>query len=113
MVVDVLIAGAGPTGMMLAIELQRRDISYRLIDIAEGSFQGSRGKGIQPRTLEIFEMLGIADTVLAHSTLYQDMKIHAGPIKVKKAALGTREGPTDERPHPNMVMVSQCQTEIS
>jgi len=50
----VLIAGAGPTGLTLAIDLLRRGISCRLIEAAETPFTGSRGKGIQPRTLEIF-----------------------------------------------------------
>ena len=46
----VLIAGAGPTGLTLAIELARRNISFRIADAASEPFFGSRGKGIQPRT---------------------------------------------------------------
>ena len=49
----VLIAGAGPTGLTLACELARRGIGFRLIEAVPGPQPGSRGKGIQPRTLEV------------------------------------------------------------
>jgi 2-polyprenyl-6-methoxyphenol hydroxylase-like FAD-dependent oxidoreductase len=39
--------------------LARRGVSFRLIDKTEDPFRGSRGKGIQPRTQEIFEDIGI------------------------------------------------------
>ena len=47
----VLIVGAGPTGLMLAGELARRGVSFRLAEAAPGPRPVSRGKGIQPRTL--------------------------------------------------------------
>ena len=49
---DVVIVGAGPTGLTLAIELARRSIAFRLVDAAKTPFAGFHGKGIQPRTLE-------------------------------------------------------------
>jgi len=61
----VLIVGAGPTGLTLACELARRDVSFRLIEAAPGPQSGSRGKGIQPRSLEVFDDLGIVDRVIA------------------------------------------------
>ena len=65
----VLIVGAGPTGLTLACELARRGVSFRLIEAAPGPQPGSRGKGIQPRTLEVFEDLGIVDRVIAHGRM--------------------------------------------
>jgi 2-polyprenyl-6-methoxyphenol hydroxylase-like FAD-dependent oxidoreductase len=65
----VLIAGAGPTGLTLACELARRGVSFRLVEAASGPQPGSRGKGVQPRSLEVFEDLGIAGRVLAHGRL--------------------------------------------
>jgi len=65
----VLIVGAGPTGLMLACELARRGVSFRLIESAPGPQPGSRGKGIQPRTLEVFGDLGIVDRVIANGRL--------------------------------------------
>src|SRR3954469_12529928 len=52
---DVLICGAGAAGLTLAIELSRRGVAFALIDGAAEPFHGSRGKGIQPRSLEIGE----------------------------------------------------------
>ena len=76
----VLIAGTGPTGLTLAIDLLRRGISCRLIEAAETPFSGSRGKGIQPRTLEIFDDLGIIEPILAAGGLYPRLRIHLGPL---------------------------------
>ena len=56
---DVLICGAGAAGLTLAVELARRGAAFRLIDAAAQPFAGSRGKGIQPRSLEVFEDLGV------------------------------------------------------
>jgi 2-polyprenyl-6-methoxyphenol hydroxylase-like FAD-dependent oxidoreductase len=53
----VLIVGAGPTGLTLACELGRRGVSFRLIEAVPGPQPGSRGKGIQPRTLEVLTTL--------------------------------------------------------
>jgi 2-polyprenyl-6-methoxyphenol hydroxylase-like FAD-dependent oxidoreductase len=65
----VLIVGAGPTGLALACELARRSVPVRLIEAAPGPQPGSRGKGIQPRTLEIFGDLGILDRVMANGRM--------------------------------------------
>ncbi|GLQ98025.1 FAD-dependent oxidoreductase [Dyella mobilis] len=62
---DVLIVGAGPTGLMLACELARREVPFRLIDAAPQAWNASRGKGLQPRTLEVLEDLGVVDRILA------------------------------------------------
>jgi 2-polyprenyl-6-methoxyphenol hydroxylase-like FAD-dependent oxidoreductase len=70
----VLIVGAGPTGLTLACELARRRISFRLIEAAPGPQPGSRGKGLQPRTLEAFDDLGIVDRVIANGRLAMPMR---------------------------------------
>ncbi|MBP0454782.1 FAD-dependent monooxygenase [Kitasatospora sp. RG8] len=60
---DVLIVGAGPTGLTLACDLARRGVRALLVERAAELFPGSRGKGLQPRTLEVFEDLGILPAV--------------------------------------------------
>jgi len=67
---DVLICGAGACGLTLAVELARRGITFRLIEKMPAPFAGSRGKGIQPRTQEVFEDMGILDRVVAAGGLY-------------------------------------------
>lgn len=63
--VDVLICGAGAAGLTLAIDLARRGITLRLIEKSPQPFHGSRGKGIQPRSQEVFEDLGVLDRLVA------------------------------------------------
>jgi 2-polyprenyl-6-methoxyphenol hydroxylase-like FAD-dependent oxidoreductase len=62
--IPVLIVGAGPTGLTLACDLARRGVRCRIIDKATELFVGSRAKGLQPRTLEVFDDLGVIDAIL-------------------------------------------------
>lgn len=74
--VPVLIVGAGPTGLTLACELWRRGVPARLIEAGEGPAIGSRGKGTQPRSLEIFDDLGIVERVLQGGRFHMPMRIY-------------------------------------
>jgi len=107
----VLIVGAGPTGLTLAIDLARRSIPFRLIEAATQPFAGSRGKGLQPRTLEIFDDLAIIDAVLGAGALYPRLRIHTGPFFWRAGSLGSSKPPTAEVPYPNLWMVPQSTTE--
>jgi len=62
---QVMIAGAGPTGMMLACELRRAGVSVRLVDRADRRRPGSRTAGIHPRTLEVLDQRGMVEEFLA------------------------------------------------
>jgi 2-polyprenyl-6-methoxyphenol hydroxylase-like FAD-dependent oxidoreductase len=62
---QALIVGAGPTGIMLAIELAKRGIPVRIIERSAVYQTGSRAKGVQPRSLEVFDDIGIAGKVIA------------------------------------------------
>lgn len=62
---DVLIVGAGPTGLMLANQLVRRGVRVQIIDRHSGPAQQSRAMAVQARTMEIYSKLGIADQALA------------------------------------------------
>ena len=61
---DVLIVGAGPTGLMLANQLVRRGVRVEIIDRHTGPAQQSRALGVQARTLEIYAQLGIVERAL-------------------------------------------------
>lgn len=61
---DVLIAGAGPVGLLLAAELQRRGIRHRLIEQRREPSYFVKALGITPRTLQMFDQLGILHEVL-------------------------------------------------
>ncbi len=107
----VLIAGAGPTGLTLAIELARRDVAVRIIDKAETYFVGSRGDGLQPRTLEVFEDLGVLDAVLAAGMAPVPMKIHLGGEVVGERMMFDPVEPTPSRPYATGWFLGQSQTE--
>lgn len=62
---DVLIVGAGPTGLALALDLARHGVRALVVERADALFPGSRGKGIQPRTQEVFDDLGVLDALRA------------------------------------------------
>ena len=61
---DVLIVGAGPTGLMLANQLARRGVRAQIIDRHAGPALQTRALGVQARTLEIYAHLGIVDRAL-------------------------------------------------
>ncbi|HET7443527.1 MAG TPA: FAD-dependent monooxygenase [Solirubrobacterales bacterium] len=63
--IQVLIVGAGPAGLMLAIELRRRGVECRLIDSLDAPQHWDRATVVHPRSLELFEALGIADRFMA------------------------------------------------
>src|SRR5438477_3329290 len=61
---DVLIVGAGPTGLMLANQLGRRGVRARIIDRHTGPSLQTRALGVQARTLEIYRHLGFVERAL-------------------------------------------------
>lgn len=63
--VDVLIVGAGPTGLTMTCELLRRGITCRVLDKAAAPGMSSRAIGVQARTLEVFDRMGIMEDVLS------------------------------------------------
>ncbi len=78
---EVLVVGAGPTGLMLGGELARRGVPFRLIDKAEAPTELSKAIGVHARTLEILDDLGIAEELVSRgvrlraSQLFADGKL--------------------------------------
>jgi 2-polyprenyl-6-methoxyphenol hydroxylase-like FAD-dependent oxidoreductase len=62
---QVLIVGAGPTGLVLALWLAKFGVSVRIIDKTEAPGTTSRALAVQARTLELYRQLDLADTVVA------------------------------------------------
>lgn len=73
----ILIVGAGPTGLMMACELARYGVPYRIIDKKSEMTKTTNAAGVHPRTLEIFEHLGIIDQFLANSIKSPKFEIHS------------------------------------
>lgn len=104
----VLIAGAGPAGLTLAIELARRNIPHRIVEAANCILDGSRGKGIQPRTLEVFEDLGVLEAILGSGGPYPPFRVHLGPLSFRVGAMSKEVPPSPSVPYPNLWMLPQC-----
>src|SRR5919106_5117233 len=63
--IEVLIVGAGPTGLVLALWLTRLGVPVRIIDKTAEPGTTSRAVAVQARTLEFYRQIGLADEVLA------------------------------------------------
>jgi 2-polyprenyl-6-methoxyphenol hydroxylase-like FAD-dependent oxidoreductase len=61
---DVLITGAGPTGLALAVQLIRYGIDFVIIDQKQTTTPFSKAIGVQARTLEIYDQIGLADPLI-------------------------------------------------
>ncbi|MEC0090864.1 FAD-dependent monooxygenase [Paenibacillus macquariensis] len=108
--VDVLIAGAGPTGSTLAADLLRRGLTVRLVDKAQHAFKGSRAKGLQPRTQEVFHDLGVVDEALAEGGPYPVAGFHLGPITLPWRMMQNIKA-TSSVPYPNILLLPQNRTD--
>jgi 2-polyprenyl-6-methoxyphenol hydroxylase-like FAD-dependent oxidoreductase len=109
--VDVLVAGAGPTGLTLALDLVRRGISVRLVDKADRFSVGSRGDGLQPRTLEVFEDLGVLDEVFSAGIPGPVTRIYDRDQVVWEGRMAEPAAPRPDVPYPDTWFVPQWRTE--
>jgi 2-polyprenyl-6-methoxyphenol hydroxylase-like FAD-dependent oxidoreductase len=107
---EVLIAGAGAAGLTLAIELARRNVPVRLVDTAERPFIGSRGKGLQPRTQEVLEDLGVLNRMAAIGGPYPPTRSY-GPGGYEDALMFERQPETPAIPYAEPLMLAQHLTE--
>ena len=75
--VTVLVVGAGPTGLLLASELQRRGVACRLIDANPAPQHWDRATVVHPRSLEVFESLGLFDAFLDAGVKQRFARLHS------------------------------------
>jgi len=110
---DVLVVGAGPVGLTLAIDLARRDISCRIIDQAPTYPIGTRGRGINARTQEVFEALGILEPLSAYAEPNRIWRTYApGNQLVREFSPASLiPAPTPDKPYLAPLMISQQHTE--
>ena len=75
---SVLVVGAGPTGLLLASELQRRGVPCHVIDARPGPNHWDRATVVHPRSLQIFESLGLVEKFLDIGCRQRVVKIYSG-----------------------------------
>jgi 2-polyprenyl-6-methoxyphenol hydroxylase-like FAD-dependent oxidoreductase len=109
---DILICGAGAAGLTLAIELARRGVDFRLVEKLKEPFHGSRGKGTQPRTQEVYEDLGILDRIISVVgrvvPLVREYRADGSITEVQRAGA---EKPTPAEPYRATIVSPQFVTE--
>jgi 2-polyprenyl-6-methoxyphenol hydroxylase-like FAD-dependent oxidoreductase len=108
---EVLIIGAGMTGLILACDLQRRGINFRIIEKLTEYFPGSRGKGLTPRSLEVLDDLGVIDELLPYGYFHPVMREYDGPTVI--GDFDVHEGiiPTPDTPYASPLWVPQFHVE--
>jgi 2-polyprenyl-6-methoxyphenol hydroxylase-like FAD-dependent oxidoreductase len=85
---QVLIVGAGPTGLVLALWLTRLGVRVRVIDKAEQPGTTSRAIVIHARTLEFYRQIGLADAVVERGLQFAAANLWVRGKKVGRAAFG-------------------------
>lgn len=108
---DVLIVGAGPTGLLLANELARHGVTPRIIDRAPAPATTSRALVVQPRTLEIFDDLGVAEQAIAAGTAASRLTVTFADTTVDLDFAGQLTGPQNHTAYPEPRTLSQHDTE--
>ncbi|MEU2282203.1 FAD-dependent oxidoreductase [Streptomyces sp. NPDC013178] len=109
--VDVLVVGAGPSGLTAGIDLARRGVDALVVERAGGLFPGSRGKGIQPRTMEVFDDLGVLDAIRAAGGGYPVGMIWQNGERAGEHRMFDPAEATEDSPYAEPWMVPQWRTQ--
>jgi 2-polyprenyl-6-methoxyphenol hydroxylase-like FAD-dependent oxidoreductase len=108
---DVLVVGAGPTGLTLACDLARRGVAVRIVDRAPEFPGGSRGKGLSPRSLEVLDDLAVIDRILACGVTRMPHRKYKGAEVIAEVDPGAGRVPTPDIPYPVGLMIPQWRVE--
>jgi 2-polyprenyl-6-methoxyphenol hydroxylase-like FAD-dependent oxidoreductase len=105
---DVVIVGAGPTGLTLAARLHQFGVSVRIVDRQLDRVHESRALAMQPRTLEVLRGLGIAETLVERGNDAVQLRIHFGErvVGVRLFDIGL-----EDTAFPFLLFISQAETE--
>jgi len=102
---DVLIVGAGPTGLALAVQLIRYGVDFVIIDKKETTTPYSKAIGVQARTLEIYDQIGLADDLVARGWIANKVRlVEGGEIRGR---IDLEEYGRGLSPYPFLLIVEQ------
>ncbi|WP_030024151.1 FAD-dependent monooxygenase [Streptomyces monomycini] len=105
--VDVLISGAGPTGLALGLDLARRGVRALVLERQDRLAPGTRGSGIQPRTQEVYEDFGVLDAVRESGGTYPPRGNWKNGRMVDEQVMVESSDPTPATPYGTMLMLPQ------
>ena len=102
----LLIVGAGPVGLTMACELTRHGVPCRIIEKRAERSQTSKALGVFPRTLELFETIGIAEQAIAAGQVLYGLRLREG-----EKEMAHLEFSSIASPYPFLLSLPQAETE--
>lgn len=106
---SVVVVGAGPTGLMLAVWLQRSGVPVIVVDSKDGPTRESRALAVQARSMEIYDQLGVIDSVLPQTQTGQAVAFGFGRRVFGRVPLGSLGDGTT--PYPRIYVLEQSKNE--
>ena len=89
---SVVVVGAGPTGLLLASELARRDVDCLLIDAHDAPLGWDRATIVHARSIEIFEALGLAEQLIDRAVKIRAAQMRSDGVILGEMDLGLADG---------------------
>ncbi|HEX6568585.1 MAG TPA: FAD-dependent monooxygenase [Acidimicrobiales bacterium] len=105
---DVLVVGAGPTGLALAAQLRAFGTSFRIVGRQPDRVHESRALAVQPRTLEVLASLGLAEAMVDRGNPAMRVRLHA---RGRTTAVPLFDIGLDDTAYPFLLFLSQADTE--
>ena len=84
----VLIVGAGPTGLAMALWLARSGVAVRIVERSRGPGEASRAIAVHARTLELYRQLGIDREIVAAGILVERLMLRRGRREIAALRIG-------------------------
>jgi 2-polyprenyl-6-methoxyphenol hydroxylase-like FAD-dependent oxidoreductase len=95
---DVLVIGAGPTGLTLALQARVHGANVRIVERRSEPFRPSRALIVHPRTLEVLRPLGVTEDLFAQADTSPRIRLHLGARSLP-ISLGNQDMPDTAFPH--------------
>ncbi len=106
---DIIIVGAGPTGLSLACQFIRHGVDFVIVDKNDGPTPFSKAIGVHARTLEIYEQIGLAEDAVAQGTIAGKVRIlEGGQVRGEMDLANVGEGLSA---YPYMLLLEQHKNE--
>ena len=102
---DILVVGAGPTGLAAALWLQKLGARFRIVDRNAGPARESRALVVHARTLELYAQVGFAQEAIGNGLEFAAVNLWARGRKVARVAIG--DIGADLSPYPYMLVLAQ------
>jgi 2-polyprenyl-6-methoxyphenol hydroxylase-like FAD-dependent oxidoreductase len=108
---DILVVGAGPTGLALALQAHDHGALVRVVERRTEAFRPSRAFIMHARTLEALRPLGVTATLLARANVAPEVRLRLG-ARVVRARLGDFALPDTAFPHLTLVRQADVETAL-